>query len=199
MTLVALIVSMHVHSRIAPNGLWYHPPHPAMRDLIRFFSYRSFVIAASVVGVLLAFVLTRDGRSALDAIILAAYVAGCAALNLWLRTPKEKLTSFDELAAFDRVLREGRPTLLEFYSDQCAACLANRPLLDSLERQAGNRLQVLRVDVRSPIGARLADRYDVIFTPTFVLFNGRGEKQQEFVYVVNRGWVLYYLDQQSRK
>ncbi len=170
-----------------------------MRDLIRFFSYRSFVITASVVGVLLAFVLTRDGRSALDAIILAAYVAGCAALNLWLRTPKEKLTSFDELAAFDRVLREGRPTLLEFYSDQCAACLANRPLLDSLERQAGNRLQILRVDVRSPVGARLADCYDVIFTPTFVLFNGRGEKQQEFVYVVNRGWVLYYLDQQSRK
>lgn len=167
-----------------------------MRDLIRFFSYRSFVFGALVVGGLLAFLLAREGLSAPDVAVLAVYAAGCVALNRALRAPPARISRFDALAAFDRVLQAGRPTLLEFYSDQCAACLANQPLMQSLENEAGHRLQVLRVNARDAIGAALANRYDVTFTPTFLLFNPRGEKEDEYVFVINRARVLYWLDRQ---
>jgi len=57
-----------------------------MRNLIRFFSFNSFV-----------------------------WAAGCIVLNRRLRTPNAKAVAFDALAAFHQILHEGRPTLIEFY------------------------------------------------------------------------------------
>lgn len=86
-----------------------------MRNLIRFFSFNSFVWAALGVGALLALRLARDGFSWLDVALLAVYAAGCIVLNRRLRTPNAKAAAFDALAAFHRVLHQGRPTLIEFY------------------------------------------------------------------------------------
>ena len=166
-----------------------------MRNLISFFSYRSFIVGAGGLGLGLAWLLARDGFALADSGILLLYLGLCVGLYLALRTPQIKITAFDELAAFDRVLREGRPTLLEFYSDQCAASMLNRMLMDGLEREAGHRLQILCVNARdSLIGKTLADRYGVTFTPTFILFNERGQQEEEFVFAINRARVLYWLN-----
>ena len=168
-----------------------------MRNFLRLISFRSFIWGALGAGALLAFWLARDGLSVLEAALLAAYVLGCIALQRRLRTPSVKAVTFDALIAFQRVLHQGRPTLLEFYSDYCAACMANRPLMDRLENDVGHRLQVLRVNIDDAIGRELANLYNITFTPTFLLFNSRGEKEDEFLYAIDRSRVLYWLNQQT--
>jgi thiol-disulfide isomerase/thioredoxin len=169
------------------------------RDLIRFFSYRSFLVAAGGVGLVLAVGLGFDGVTLLDGLLMAAYLGLCGALMLWLRTPRDKALPFNAQTAFDQAIHSGTPTLLEFYSDLCAACMANRPFLDEFENANGPRLQILRVNVNDPgIGRALADRYGVTFTPTFILLDEDGRKQQEFLYAFNRTRVLYWLHQRAR-
>ena len=168
-----------------------------MRTFIRFFSFRLYYVAALGVGAPLAWVLARDGFTAPDAALLGVYAAAAVLLQRRLRTPSARRTEFDAVAAFDRVLCEGRPTLLEFYSDECAASILNRALLDGLEREAAHRLQILRVNACDGIGAALADRYGVTFTPTFILFNEHGEREEEFLFALNRARVLYWLNRHS--
>jgi hypothetical protein len=166
-----------------------------MRHLIRFLSFRSYYVAALAAGISGAGLLALDGFSVWDGVTLAAYAGASVWLQRRLHAAPPQRRQFDAVAAFDRVLREGRPTLLEFYSEKCAASLFNRPLVDQLERAAGHRLQILRVSSDDAIGLALANRYQVNFTPTFILFNERGEKEDEFLWVVNRGRVLYWLSQ----
>jgi thioredoxin-related protein len=48
-------------------------------------------------------------------------------------------------------------------------------MVDGLERELGDRVQVLRLDVLSPVGRAAASAYAVRAVPTFVLFDVRGE------------------------
>ena len=48
-------------------------------------------------------------------------------------------------------------------------------MVDGLERELGDRVQVLRLDVLSPVGRAAASAYAVRAAPTFVLFDGGGE------------------------
>jgi hypothetical protein len=48
-------------------------------------------------------------------------------------------------------------------------------MVDGLERELGDRVQVFRVDVLSPVGRAAASAYAVRAVPTFVLFNAEGE------------------------
>ena len=73
----------------------------------------------------------------------------------------------------------------------------NRPVMDGLEQELGSRLQFLRVNVKDPPGSALASRYQVSYTPTFLLVNARGEKEDEFLYALNRKRVLYWLNKQK--
>ena len=94
-----------------------------MRHVIRFFSYRSYFVFATALGILLLALLALGGVSPwVSAGALAVYAAGVILLHRRLRPPAAARIEFNALAAFDRVLQEGRPTLLEFYSDDCAVC-----------------------------------------------------------------------------
>lgn len=168
-----------------------------MNRLLRFFSHNSYIWLSLAITLLLAALFARGGWTALEGGLLALYVAAAVALFFVLRTPRAKLAYFDELAAFDKVLRDTRPTLLEFYSENCGVCMVMRPVMDRLEDDAGHRLQILRVNVKDPIGQQLAERYRVTFTPSFLLFNSYGRKEEEFTLVLDRARVLYWLDQQT--
>ena len=51
-----------------------------------------------------------------------------------------------------------------------------QPIVNGLEEEMGEELTVLRVDIFSPGGDELKQRYSVRTTPTFVLFDGNGEE-----------------------
>ena len=168
-----------------------------MKSLLRLFSFNSYIWLALALFVVLAFIFAPGGWSPAEIGVLVVYGLAVVALGLALRTPRSKLTTFDGLAAFDAVLRGPRPTLLEFYSENCGVCMAMKPVMDRLEHEAGHRLQILRINVSEPIGIEIADRYRVTFTPTFLLFNGSGLQEEEFTLVLDRARVLYWLDQQT--
>ncbi len=102
--------------------------------------------------------------------LLVLAVLGTA--YLFLRTPR---TPLDSVAAFDARLRQGHPTLIEFYSNRCSICLASKPTVDRLEQQLAGRAVVLRVDVADPVGRQLAARWSIAGTPAFIVTNGNGE------------------------
>jgi thiol-disulfide isomerase/thioredoxin len=168
-----------------------------MQRLVRFFSFNSYYFLSNAVGLVLAVALLRDGLSALDAALVLAYVVGVGWLVRRLRQRARPAPRFDAMAAFDQALRDPRPTMLEFYSDNCAVCMSTQPVMERLAQEVGHRLQILRVNVGEPVGLAIANRYDVTFTPTYVLLNGAGKKDEEFTLFLDRPRVRYWLDQQT--
>jgi hypothetical protein len=55
--------------------------------------------------------------------------------------------------------------------------MAMRPVVDGIERQYADRLRVVRVNIQEPAGAQLSREWDVMFTPTFLLFDERGAEK----------------------
>ena len=168
-----------------------------MKSLLRFFSFNSYIWLALALFVVLLAVLLPGGLTPLKLGGLALYAAAAVVVGRALRTPPARLATFNGMAGFEAVLRGPRPTLLEFYSENCGVCMAMKPTMDRLERYAGHRLQILRVDVREPIGLQIADRYGITFTPTFLLLNSSGAREEEFTLVLDRARVIYWLDQQT--
>jgi len=48
-------------------------------------------------------------------------------------------------------------------------------MVDGLEREVGDRVQILRLNILSPVGRAAASAYAVRAVPTFVLFDAGGE------------------------
>jgi hypothetical protein len=170
---------------------------PRVKTLLRLVWYNSYLWLALATGALLLSLLARDGLSALDLGALALFGAAAAAAQRWLRPRPRRPAGLDSLEAFERALHGSRPTLLELYSPRCAVCLARRSELDRLERALGDRLQLLRLDASESLGAEIADRYDVLFTPAYLLFSAYGLKEEEFTLALDRARVRYWLDQQT--
>ncbi len=51
-----------------------------------------------------------------------------------------------------------------------------KPVVDGLEKELGDRAQVLRLSVSDDTSAELAARFGVRAVPTFVLLDGSGEQ-----------------------
>ena len=49
-----------------------------------------------------------------------------------------------------------------------------KPVVDGIERDIGSAAKVVRLDLLSEVGAAIASRYGVEFTPTFLVFDARG-------------------------
>lgn len=188
------VVQSGHHNRLCPSIDVFFG---AMQRLVRLFSFNSYFIVANGLGVFLAVLLLRNGLSLLDVVSVLGYVLAAGLLARRWRTPRRQRAHFDGLAAFDKVLTDPRPTMLEFFSDNCAVCMTMQPVMDRLEQDVGHRLQILRINVLDPIGIQIANRYDIAFTPTFVLLHGNGLKDEEFTLVLDRPRVLYWLDQQT--
>lgn len=135
----------------------------------------SYIILATVVLVGMGVYFARSGFTRTRALALG--VAALAFFVAWasLRTGSGTTTSTQTATL---VLRDSRePVLIEFYSDFCAGCLAARPAVDSLEREMGDRLRVVRLNVASAAGQELAIQLQVDNrTPSFVLLDPDGNE-----------------------
>ena len=54
--------------------------------------------------------------------------------------------------------------------------MALEPSVQNLEDRLGDRADMLRVSIHTPVGRALAVRYDFEFTPLFIVLDGQGSE-----------------------
>jgi thioredoxin-related protein len=69
-----------------------------------------------------------------------------------------------------------------------------RPVVDAVEREFGERLEVIRLNVQDPAGRELAQAYGFEFTPTFILFDSAGGEIWRSVYLLDPGRIRDHLN-----
>lgn len=71
-------------------------------------------------------------------------------------------------------LRNGKPTVVEFYADWCEACRSMAPAMETIEAQHRGELDVVLLNVDNPRWQPELERYDVNGIPQLELFNAAG-------------------------
>ena len=165
-----------------------------MRDIILdIFNHRSAITSIVIILAVLTLGFAQNGITIVEILILAGVVgAGFLIWRLRVPSPTEEINS---LQAFQDSLRNGnRPTLIQLYSRYCAGCLAVNPTVEKLAAEAGERLQLIRLDIDDEPGKLLLKEYGVTFTPTFIYFDKDGKKVRESTLVLDRPRILYDLE-----
>lgn len=145
-----------------------------------------FIFTATILAIVAtALILGNDGISAGDVlIIIDVALVFIIVWRLLLTRASKTIKSVDD---FRQRVSNGRvPTLVQFFSPYCVGCMAAKPIVDKLEKDFGAKLQVFRLSIDEEPGAGLMREYNVLFTPTFVLFDKAGQKIREGVLMFDR-------------
>ena len=80
------------------------------------------------------------------------------------------------------VIKPGEPALIQFYSDNCIACMAMQPVMDEVMGECdGKGIRIEQVNVRDPDVQRMAQRLGVYGVPTFIFFNSKGREYTRLI------------------
>ncbi len=69
-----------------------------------------------------------------------------------------------------KVLQSELPVIVEFYSDSCIPCKQLSPILGGIEDDYEDQVKVYKVNVN--FDAELAEKYQVMASPTILFFKG---------------------------
>jgi thioredoxin 1 len=61
----------------------------------------------------------------------------------------------------------GKVTLVDFYADWCSACKAQDPILAELERDIGNKVEIIKISLAE--NKDLFDEFKINATPTMFI------------------------------
>lgn len=139
-----------------------------------FFNQYSYVIISLIALAASAAILRRRVNARAAAAVLLALAALLLAGNLLLRPGASDVQNAGD--AVTVIESGGQPTVLEFFSNFCAGCLAVRPLVDQLAAEVAGEFSFVRVDVHSEVGHSLRERYGFSYTPEFIVFDAAGRE-----------------------
>ena len=119
---------------------------------------------------------SRHRRGLLAVVLGLAVAAGVASHVLSERgaPPAPTRASGADADEVQRLLRQGKPTVVEFGANACASCREMKPILDALQRDHGERIAVLNVDLLKMRG--YTTRYRIQLMPTQVYFDAQGRE-----------------------
>ncbi len=69
---------------------------------------------------------------------------------------------------FDEIIKDSRPTVVDFYATWCGPCRRQMPIIDNLKAKMGDEVNVVKVDVDED--KDLVDRYRIRSVPTILIF-----------------------------
>lgn len=100
--------------------------------------------------------------------------------GIWLamRPGRADLASKEDL---DRAIQGGRPLVVEFYSNFCLICMANRQVIRIASRSLRGAAGFARIELPKGAGARLGKEYGVFYTPSYLVFDAHGDRVRTIV------------------
>jgi thioredoxin 1 len=113
-------------------------------------------------------------RGALLATGLGLIVAAAIGFLLAIRAMAPGAPSTGEADAVQAALRLGKPTIVEFGANACASCREMKPILEALQREHGERISVLAIDILKT--REYVARYRIQLMPTQVFFDAQGRE-----------------------
>ena len=146
--------------------------------MINFLNQYSYFFASAAAIVALIALLRYRRFSWTVALATAALVAVVAFGAYFVLRPGAG--NVNSVQAAEAAINNGKPTLVEFYSNYCAGCMAVRPVIDGVIRDIQTRypeqFNILQVDIHTEFGRALRERYGFTFSPEFVMFDTRGQE-----------------------
>ncbi len=138
------------------------------------FNQYSYIIISVLVLVASALLLWRylASRRVISVMIVSLLVLSLAGFFL-LRPGAGDVES---VSSAEAILRNGKPTFLEFFSNYCAGCLAIRPVVDTYVEELDQDFNIMRIDIHTETGRELRERYAFSYTPEFILFDSGGSE-----------------------
>ena len=134
----------------------------------------SYVIISMVVIVASLLLLRRAKASQQLMAMVAVVLVTFSLVGFLLLRPGS--SDVDSAAAAQAIIQNGKPTMLEFFSNYCAGCLALRPAVDLLTSDIKDEFNILRIDIHTEFGRDLRTLIGFTHTPEFVLFDRNGQE-----------------------
>ena len=72
------------------------------------------------------------------------------------------------MSTFQDIIKEKKPTLVDFYADWCAPCKAMNPILKSVKSKMGDQIKILKINIDK--NQAVANKFNIRGIPTFILF-----------------------------
>ncbi len=142
-----------------------------MENIFNQYSYIliSLIVIVASIGLLLRYAVDRRVIAGTAAALILLSTAG----HFLLRPGNSDVNS---VSAAQSTLRNGKPTMIEFFSNYCASCLALRPAVDLLVKDIRDEYNILRIDIHTDFGRELRQSLQFAYTPEFVLFDSSGQE-----------------------
>ena len=79
---------------------------------------------------------------------------------------------------FEELIKENKPTLVDFFATWCGPCRMLSPILEQVEAGANGEFNVVKIDVDESYD--VAKKFGIMSVPTMIIFKN-GEEQEKIV------------------